>query len=163
MFKDQASHTTIAQAYVLAKERRTVQVEHVAPQSQTTLSKSPRIRRNIFGDRLPRLQIINASTSSKPNNYWVSPATPLTVNGLTSIFKDMSVFKDWSGRGSHVDFLPEEVLPLKEGRFLGHGIMGGVYETAIGDYTFAWKRRFCRRKITRCGEERDRNLEETVT
>jgi serine/threonine protein kinase len=67
-----------------------------------------------------------------------------------NLFKDISVFQDWSSRGSgsHVDFSPQEDLPLKEGRFLGHGITGSVYETAIGDHTFAWKRRFCRRKIT---------------
>jgi serine/threonine protein kinase len=95
-----------------------------------------------FETALPRLKVADASTFSKPVDYRVSTATPLTAEGLAS------TFKDWSGRGSHVDFLPEEVIPLKEGRFLGHGIMGGVYETAIGDYTFAWKRQFCRRKIT---------------
>ena len=39
---------------------------------------------------------------------------------------------DWSGRGtSHVDYEKEERVPLVEGRFLGHGVHGGVYETEI--------------------------------
>jgi serine/threonine protein kinase len=164
MSKDEASRKTFAQAYALAGKRPTVQFEHVTPQSQTTSYEPPppgrnfpeelysfeppQIIRNIPKKAFSRLQGFNASTSSKPDNCRPSHATPSTVEDLTSIFKDLSVFKDWSGRGSHVDYLPEEVLPLKEGRFLGHGIMGGVYETTIGDYTFAWKRRFCRRKIT---------------
>jgi serine/threonine protein kinase len=93
---------------------------------------------------------IDASTLSKPDDSRVSPATPLTTEGLAPMSKKVAVFKDWSPRGSHVDFHPEEVLPLKEGRILGSGSMGSVYETTIGDHTCAWKRRFCKRnKITK--------------
>ncbi|KAJ4293117.1 hypothetical protein N0V90_008399 [Kalmusia sp. IMI 367209] len=59
-----------------------------------------------------------------------------------------SVIADWSGRGAHVDFRNDEDVPLKEGKFLGHGSMGSVFETTIRGHTFAWKRRFCRKKIS---------------
>ena len=55
---------------------------------------------------------------------------------------------DWSGRGSsHVDYDRSDVLPLTQGRFLGHGMHGGVYETTCNGHPLAWKRKFCRRKI----------------
>jgi serine/threonine protein kinase len=55
---------------------------------------------------------------------------------------------DWAGRGtSHVDFDDEEVLPLSQGRFLGHGVNGGVFETVVCGKRVAWKRRYCRRRI----------------
>jgi serine/threonine protein kinase len=55
---------------------------------------------------------------------------------------------DWAGRGtSHVDFDPNDTLPLSQGRFLGHGVNGGVFETTVGGQKVAWKRLFCRRRI----------------
>lgn len=55
---------------------------------------------------------------------------------------------DWAGRGtSHVAFAKEETLPLLQGRFLGYGVQGGVYETTINTIPVAWKRKFCRYKI----------------
>lgn len=55
---------------------------------------------------------------------------------------------DWAGRGtSHVDFNSDETLPLLQGRFLGHGMNGGVYETVCQGLPLAWKRRYCRRQI----------------
>ena len=109
---------------------------------------------------LPRLQIIDDSSQSKPDNYRVSPITPQstekappatlapTVDSSTETKTDLDlILEDWSGRGAHVDFQPTEQVPLKEGRFLGQGSMGAVYETTIKGYAFAWKRRFCRRCI----------------
>lgn len=56
---------------------------------------------------------------------------------------------DWSGRGtSHVDYDKSEILPLQQGRFLGYGMHGGVYETTCNGQALAWKRKFCRRKIS---------------
>ena len=64
---------------------------------------------------------------------------------------------DWSGRGtSHVDYDKSEVLPLIQGRFLGHGMHGGVYETNCNNVRLAWKRKYCRRKI---GERERREIE----
>jgi serine/threonine protein kinase len=55
---------------------------------------------------------------------------------------------DWSGRGtSHVDFKKDETLPLLQGRFLGYGVHGGVYETTCNGVALAWKRKFCRYRI----------------
>jgi serine/threonine protein kinase len=55
---------------------------------------------------------------------------------------------DWADRGaSHVEFAKEESLPLQEGRFLGYGVSGGVYETEINGTRVAWKRKYCRSKI----------------
>ncbi|PVI00178.1 kinase-like protein [Periconia macrospinosa] len=106
---------------------------------------------------LPRLQIIDESSPSKPDNYRISPITPLSAGvspatpASSTSEKDPttieSVLKDWSGRGSHVDFLPTETVPLTQGRFLGYGSMGGVYETTVKGHVFAWKRIYCRRKI----------------
>ncbi|KAF2452341.1 kinase-like domain-containing protein [Lineolata rhizophorae] len=64
---------------------------------------------------------------------------------------------DWAGRGtSHVDFARDEKPPLEEGRFLGHGVNGGVYETTCQGTVLAWKRRFCRTKI---GDEEKKEIE----
>jgi serine/threonine protein kinase len=55
---------------------------------------------------------------------------------------------DWAARGSsHVSFLKSEDVPLKQGRFLGYGVNGGVYETACNSQAVAWKRIFCRSGI----------------
>ncbi|KAF2840361.1 kinase-like protein [Patellaria atrata CBS 101060] len=51
----------------------------------------------------------------------------------------------WGGRGTkHVDFGPDEVIPLQKGRFLGHGVNGGVYETYHNGIALAWKTKYCR-------------------
>lgn len=132
--------------------------------------------------RLPKLEISDHSTSSKPDNFRVSPSTPIhrwdnvnllgdgstttlqprTASGNTfeespevkaaniprlSLEKPSLNAIDWSGRGTHVDFLSHEEVPLVQGRFLGHGAMGHVYETVVKGRAFAWKRRFCRRGI----------------
>src|SRR5262245_15123104 len=109
---------------------------------------------------VPRLQIIDASSGPKPDNYRVSPissestpvpefqaawkipedprynlpSTPYTVGSpsktpieslpspdLKTDPDIQSLLKDWSGRGSHVDFSHDEDIPLQQGRFLGHG------------------------------------------
>ncbi|CAN9382865.1 unnamed protein product [Alternaria alternata] len=64
---------------------------------------------------------------------------------------------DWSGHGtSHVDYNKSDVLPLSQGKFLGHGMQGGVYETNCNGVKLAWKRKYCRRKI---GERERREIE----
>lgn len=64
---------------------------------------------------------------------------------------------DWSGRhSSHVDFQKDETLPLLQGRFLGYGIHGGVYETTCNGVQLAWKRKFCRYRI---GDRERREIE----
>lgn len=55
---------------------------------------------------------------------------------------------DWAGRGaSHVNFDEDDAVPLAQGRFLGHGMNGGVFETMVCGQKVAWKRRYCRRQI----------------
>jgi serine/threonine protein kinase len=55
---------------------------------------------------------------------------------------------DWSGRGtSHVDYSKSEALPLTQGRFLGYGMHGGVYETSCNGIAVAWKRKYCSRRV----------------
>ncbi|KAJ4357481.1 uncharacterized protein N0V89_002057 [Didymosphaeria variabile] len=137
---------------------------------------------------LPRLEIFDQSTPSKPDNFRVSPATPLpnwdaddtwtpiendsarywdsaltdlsertlAPTGTTSESDLDAVLANWSGRGTHVDFQSHEEVPLVQGRFLGHGSMGSVFETNVQGHTFAWKRRFCRRKI---GEAERKEIE----
>ncbi|KAJ9661125.1 hypothetical protein H2201_006676 [Coniosporium apollinis] len=67
-----------------------------------------------------------------------------------------SVAADWTGRGSHVDFGINEIVPLQQGRFLGHGVNGGVYETTCRGVALAWKRRYCRGVI---GSEERKEIE----
>ena len=70
-----------------------------------------------------------------------------TDSGPSTVL-DTSGRLDWAGRGtSHVDFDPNEILPLSQGRFLGHGVNGGVFETTVCGQKVAWKRQFCRRRI----------------
>jgi serine/threonine protein kinase len=91
----------------------------------------------------PRLQVKDLSSPSKPDNYRTSRVIPVFREDA----HDTSIWDDWSGRGSHVDFGRKEKIPLEQGRFLGHGMMGGVYETHCKGVAVAWKRRYCRRKI----------------
>ena len=98
-----------------------------------------------LGDGLPRLQITDESSPSKPDNYRILPNTPRSATASlvtpgssaseeTSPRDISNVLEDWSGRGSHVEFLPKESIPLQQGRFLGHGSMGGVYEMCVCVY-----------------------------
>lgn len=131
---------------------------------------------------LPRLEILDESTASKPDNYRISPASvmpdwdkemksvifsgergliglSLTDHALNELESfpapcdpvdkdDVDILVvNWLSRGDHVEFQDDEEVPLIQGRFLGHGSMGSVFETSIGGLTFAWKRRFCRRGI----------------
>jgi serine/threonine protein kinase len=63
--------------------------------------------------------------------------------------KDVEAF-DWSGtgRGCHVNFKPSDALPLTEGRCLGAGANGRVYETTVKGIAVAWKRKYCKKGIT---------------
>jgi serine/threonine protein kinase len=49
---------------------------------------------------------------------------------------------------SHVDFDKNEPLPLLQGKFLGYGVHGGVYETHVNGKAVAWKKKYCRTKIS---------------
>lgn len=64
-----------------------------------------------------------------------------------SVVSEASIWEDWSGRGSHVDFGANEMVPLNEGRLLGYGLQGGVFEVHCKGIALAWKRRYCRYKI----------------
>ena len=99
--------------------------------------------------------------STDLDSYRVSPTAPRLSSAPSPSTKEhkslqtaetsppsiQSIFEEWSGRGRHVEFLPHETIELKQGRFLGHGSMGSVYETTVRGHAFAWKRRFCRRSI----------------
>jgi serine/threonine protein kinase len=64
---------------------------------------------------------------------------------------------DWSGHStSHVDYNKSDVLPLTQGKFLGHDMHGGVYQTNCNGVKLAWKRKYCRCKI---GEREKREIE----
>jgi serine/threonine protein kinase len=81
--------------------------------------------------------------------------TPLTEQPPCEYIDGVSL--DWSGHGtSHVDYNKSDVLPLTQGKFLGHGMHGGVYETSCNGVKLAWKRKYCRRKI---GERERREIE----
>jgi serine/threonine protein kinase len=72
----------------------------------------------------------------------------MEIDSGASTLLDNSGGLDWAGRGtSHVDFDDKDTLPLSQGRFLGHGVNGGVFETTVCGQKVAWKRQFCRRRI----------------
>ena len=56
---------------------------------------------------------------------------------------------DWSatGRGSHIDFGADEVVPLRDGRFLGKGGLAWVHETTVRGEKLALKKMAIRRRI----------------
>ena len=55
-------------------------------------------------------------------NTWLSPGFPGLIDSLPlSAQRDL----DWCGQGgSNVDFQDDEIVPLLQGRFLGHGSQG---------------------------------------
>ncbi|KAH6863092.1 kinase-like domain-containing protein [Alternaria alternata] len=59
---------------------------------------------------------------------------------MDSLFSD--VMNDWSGtgRGCHVDFGADEVIPLQTGDLLGQGADAIVHETTVKGFKVAWKR-----------------------
>jgi serine/threonine protein kinase len=85
-----------------------------------------------------------SSLQHNPEQSSLSESTPSPcafING---------VLLDWSGLGtSHVDFGRADNPPLEQGRFLGYGVHGGVYETIYNGIALAWKRKFCRYRIHR--------------
>ncbi|KAF2763315.1 kinase-like protein [Pseudovirgaria hyperparasitica] len=114
----------------------------------------------------PHLANIDRSTSSDPRSLTASSSEPTSecipiefdqtnlpssqvepiVHEAPSSSTISSVWEDWSGRGSHVDFRRDESLPLVAGRELGVGRNGHVYETKCKGVALAWKRRIRRGK-----------------
>jgi hypothetical protein len=70
-----------------------------------------------------------------------------SANAVQASGSVLSIQKDWSGRGSHVDFDPSETIPLDKGRVLGHGINGEVLEVTCKGVKVALKRVHQSRKI----------------
>ncbi|KAF2267587.1 kinase-like protein [Lojkania enalia] len=78
------------------------------------------------------------------------PRTTQLVRGSGG-FKDCldsSLWQNWSGRGFHVDFGPDDIIPLEQGRYLGRGAVGEVIEACCQGTVLALKRKFCRKKVT---------------
>lgn len=46
-----------------------------------------------------------------------------------------------------MEYSKSEALPLTQGRFLGYGMHGGVYETICNGIALAWKRKYCSRRM----------------
>src|SRR2546421_508771 len=82
---------------------------------------------------------------TKASSLSMPPDNP--TRELQYIHLQKSVWEDWSGRGSHVDFRRDESIPLIPGRCLGWGMNGYVYETVCRGVSLAWKRRLCRSQI----------------
>lgn len=59
----------------------------------------------------------------------------------------LSVRDDWSGRGSHVTFMPKEIIPLEIGRTLGYGANGEVVESTCKGVKLALKKIYHRHGI----------------
>ncbi|KAH0538550.1 hypothetical protein FGG08_004883 [Glutinoglossum americanum] len=63
------------------------------------------------------------------------------MQGMSRKEARSNVWDDWSGRGSHLDFGPQETIPLQQEDELGSGSFGLVYKTICGDVALAWKRK----------------------
>ena len=76
-----------------------------------------------------------ASTSQEEDDDSRGPFEPL--------------WSDWSdtGRGSHIDFGADEVVPLVEGRFLGKGGLAWVHETTVKGEKLALKKMAIKRRM----------------
>lgn len=61
--------------------------------------------------------------------------------------EQLSLLEDWSERGRHVDYGPNETLPLNPVRWLGRGTNGDVHETLCNGVALAWKTIYCRHGI----------------
>jgi serine/threonine protein kinase len=60
----------------------------------------------------------------------------------------MSVTHTWGDVGTHRSFNRDEKIPLQEGRLLGYGMNGPVYETIYNGIKVAWKRVIYRNRLT---------------
>jgi serine/threonine protein kinase len=52
---------------------------------------------------------------------------------------EQAVWRDWSGRGQHVEFKEDEKVPLEPGETLGQGSNGFVVKTTCKGVVLAWK------------------------
>ncbi|TLD27928.1 kinase-like protein [Venturia nashicola] len=62
-----------------------------------------------------------------------------------SVFRDGKF--DWSGRGNHVDFSPDETVILEQAEVLGHRADSSVYRTTCKKIPLAWKKIRCRQPL----------------
>lgn len=86
--------------------------------------------------------------SLNPSGSWSSATSETAVDTFAPCELIDGVPLDWSGRGtSHVEYSKRETLPLVQGRFLGYGMHGGVYETTCNGVALAWKRKYCSRRV----------------
>lgn len=84
--------------------------------------------------------------SITPTTSWGSSSTTAVESSPCELVNGVPL--DWSGRGtSHVEYSKSESLPLTQGRFLGYGMHGGVYETTCNGIALAWKRKYCSRRM----------------
>ncbi|KAF2763061.1 kinase-like protein [Pseudovirgaria hyperparasitica] len=96
---------------------------------------------NGHGDASPRVSIPGVYQYFEYHKYHTNCSPPPDLQPTTYDW-------DWCDRGSsHVEFTREEKVPLVEGRLLGHGVHGGVYETVVQGKAIAWKRKFTRRQL----------------
>jgi serine/threonine protein kinase len=92
-----------------------------------------------------------------PSNSWGSTSSASLTSTTSPCETINGAPLDWSGRGtSHVEYTKSETLPLTQGRFLGRGMHGGVYETSCNGIPLAWKRKFCSRRV---GQRERREIE----
>lgn len=78
------------------------------------------------------------------------PSDEETMNEETNPLKSHRLaIEDWSqtGRGSHVEFKHSETVPLVDGRWLGRGVTGDVYETKVQGWQLAHKKLVVKRKL----------------
>jgi serine/threonine protein kinase len=85
------------------------------------------------------INAISSWSSTSTSSVDLTPSPCELINGVAL---------DWSGRGtSHVEYSKSDTLPLIQGRFLGYGMHGGVYETTCNGIALAWKRKYCAKRM----------------
>ncbi|KAF2022661.1 kinase-like protein [Setomelanomma holmii] len=98
--------------------------------------------------KVPLLRRISQHHVSGLLTSWGSTSTASNDSAPAPCELIDGVALDWSGRGtSHVDYGKKEALPLMQGRFLGYGMHGGVYESTCNGIALAWKRKYCSRRV----------------
>lgn len=75
--------------------------------------------------------------SDTPQSPVPPPSEPIASEPKET--PEQAVWRDWSGRGQHVEFKEGEKVPLEPGEILGHGSNGLVVKTTCKGVVLAWK------------------------
>jgi len=109
---------------------------------------------------LPEDKPTDSTASVEPQNTEIIDSNNIADGQSLGSHCEPQIF-DWAGHGtSHVDFGSDETLPILQGRLLGHGVNGRVYEAICHGSKLAWKQRFLQRQVATAELQRLEQLRE---